>query len=470
MGVKYPDRVEPKKPEKRSKGTSSEDPAAKKRKVSSAHAEASKANPKVFSSRPPRPPQKVPSTKKGNRLVRYLRDVPPREMCRSDNVRDVVVKLNPSRGAGLRSVSLLDLDDKGTTIDPVLPTLAVAVEPTLAPAKNVAKATSMNVAKATSTDVATPSIQPSGALEIVDNEGVGAIGTEARKDPLKATEGTSLAVEKHQLENELFDVEGFKSELEAYGTGDLGRVVAAMNAKAFLAGRVLLRRAKAESDKMLEASAEKVRLVEENERLKKDLSLLQALDDSRKKLNEELEERARRHDIVVNKMQKELDSKEATIKGLRQEIEKSVDKARKAEGLAVQLSGECAKKDKIIERLEEEARENTQLLAKANDEIVEKSSEIYKAYREALATFGAEPEPLVRSDGLGLNGLLDWMLKEFAVLENILTDISDNSAVISCENAFTLLDHEGCQELSKIAAPRYQLPESLELEACSSRI
>jgi DNA segregation ATPase FtsK/SpoIIIE-like protein len=221
---------------------------------------------------------------------------------------------------------------------------------------------------------------------------------------------------------------------------------------------------------MLEASAEKVRLVEENERLKKDLSLLQALDDSRKKLNEELEERARRHDIVVNKMQKELDSKEATIKGLRQEIEKSVDKARKAEGLAVQLSGECAKKDKIIERLEEEARENTQLLAKANDEIVEKSSEIYKAYREALATFGAEPEPLVRSDGLGLNGLLDWMLKEFAVLENILTDISDNSAVISCENAFTLLDHEGCQELSKIAAPRYQLPESLELEACSSRI
>ena len=29
MGVRYPDRVEPKKPEKRSKGTSSEDPAAK---------------------------------------------------------------------------------------------------------------------------------------------------------------------------------------------------------------------------------------------------------------------------------------------------------------------------------------------------------------------------------------------------------------------------------------------------------
>ena len=69
MGVRYPDRVEPKKPEKRSKGTSSEDPAAKKRKVSSADTEAPKAEPKVSSLRPPRSPPKVPSTKKGNHLV-----------------------------------------------------------------------------------------------------------------------------------------------------------------------------------------------------------------------------------------------------------------------------------------------------------------------------------------------------------------------------------------------------------------
>ena len=49
---------------------------------------------------------------------------------------------------------------------------------------------------------------------------------------------------------------GFKNELEGYGTGDLGRVVAAMNAKALVAGRVLLQRVKAESDNMLEGSAE----------------------------------------------------------------------------------------------------------------------------------------------------------------------------------------------------------------------
>jgi hypothetical protein len=100
---------------------------------------------------------------------------------------------------------------------------------------------------------------------------------------------TASAVEERQLEKELFDVEGnsvcfggmcvvdcvtvvlfvgFQKELKAYGTGDLGRVVEAMNAKALVAGRVLLRREKAESDKMLEGSAERLKLVAENDRLK----------------------------------------------------------------------------------------------------------------------------------------------------------------------------------------------------------
>ena len=91
-------------------------------------------------------------------------------------------------------------------------------------------------------------------------------------------QGASLGVEQ-QLEKELFDIEGtfvyfgdvhvvnylttvlcvgFKKELKGFGTGDLGRVVAVMNAKALIAGRVLLRRAKVESDKMLEGLAERL--------------------------------------------------------------------------------------------------------------------------------------------------------------------------------------------------------------------
>ena len=98
------------------------------------------------------------------------------------------------------------------------------------------------------------------------------------------------------------------------------------------------------------------------------------------------------------------------------------------------------------------------MLSDASDETEEKSGDIYEAYRDALATFGAEPEPLLRSSGLGVNGLLDWMLKEFAVLGNILTNISDNSAVISCENAFALLKREGCQDLGQDCRSRVSVP------------
>ena len=116
------------------------------------------------------------------------------------------------------------------------------------------------------------------------------------------------------------------------------------------------------------------------------------------------------------------------------------------------------KKDVLIEKLQKEAQENMQLLSDASDVIEEKSDAIFEAYRDALDTFEAEPEPLVKSGGPEVSGLLDWMLKEFAVLGNILTNISDNSAVISCENTFVLLKHEGCQDLDKIAAPGYQFP------------
>ena len=110
------------------------------------------------------------------------------------------------------------------------------------------------------------------------------------------------------------------------------------------------------------------------------------------------------------------------------------------------------------------------MLSDASDEIEEKSDAIFEAYRDDLATFGAEPEPLGKSSGLGVNGLLDWMLKEFVVLGNFMTNVSDNSAIVSCENAFALLKHEGCQDMGKLIDPRYELPDSAEIAACAARI
>ena len=78
--------------------------------------------------------------------------------------------------------------------------------------------------------------------------------------PLPSQDASSV-VKEQQLEKELFDIEGilvyfgevcvvnyltamlyvgFKKELECYGTWDLGHVLAAMNAKALIARRMLL--------------------------------------------------------------------------------------------------------------------------------------------------------------------------------------------------------------------------------------
>ena len=121
-----------------------------------------------------------------------------------------------------------------------------------------------------------------------------------------------------------------------------------------------------------------------------EIATLQNLEDFRKKQNEELEEKVRRQDIAIAEAQKELDSREETIEGLRQEIVKGVDSVKKAESLAVKLSSDCSEKDRLIEKLQEEAQENMQLLTDAIDEINEKSDAIYKAYRDA-SVFKASP-------------------------------------------------------------------------------
>ena len=76
-----------------------------------------------------------------------------------DSVGDVVVKLHPSSGTGLLSVSLLDLEDEGATIDPVLPTPAATVGPSPTPVEVVTKVASLAVA--------TSIVQPSEILGVL---------------------------------------------------------------------------------------------------------------------------------------------------------------------------------------------------------------------------------------------------------------------------------------------------------------
>jgi hypothetical protein len=95
-----------------------------------------------------------------------------------------------------------------------------------------------------------------------------------------------------------------------------------------------------------------------------------------------------------------------------------------------------------------EAKDDHVLMDGAIREIVEKGDAIYQEYKNALTTFGAEPAALPEdSKGRGVSGLLNWILSEFKVLADILNLTSDNSAMISCESVFAILDRKGCQDL-----------------------
>ena len=48
-------------------------------------------------------------------------------------------------------------------------------------------------------------------------------------------------------------------------------------------------------------------------------------------------------------------------------------------------------------------------------------------------------------------------------LGQILTSVSDNTAVVACESVFAILAHEGCPELERIGARDYVFPEPSDL-------
>jgi hypothetical protein len=85
-------------------------------------------------------------------------------------------------------------------------------------------------------------------------------------------------------------------------------------------------------------------------------------------------------------------------------------------------------------------------------EIVEKSYQIYLEYKKALATFGTKPEPLPQDPEGGATGLLNWILKEFSSLADVLNMASNNSTIISCESILAILDREGCQDLNRLSS------------------
>ncbi|RLN41417.1 uncharacterized protein C2845_PM01G31400 [Panicum miliaceum] len=88
---------------------------------------------------------------------------------------------------------------------------------------------------------------------------------------------------------------------------------------------------------------------------------------------------------------------------------------------------------------------------------------IYEEYKKPLAAFGAEPSVLPEDPEGGVAGLLDWILGEFTALSEVLGNTTDNAAIVSCESILAILDHEGCQDLSRLGSRDFVYPSHSEL-------
>ena len=163
-------------------------------------------------------------------------------------------------------------------------------------------------------------------------------------------------------------------------------------------------------------------------------------------------------------MQEKMDSDEGILDNLRGVVELDNTKILNLETEICQLKVDLEKKNDLISKLEKEAEEDRETWEMASREILAKSTAIRAESEKALATFGAEPSPFPEDAEDGVAGLLDWLLGEFEVFGSVLSSVSDNTAVMTCESIMAVLSHEGCPELDRIASQDFIFPEYFELD------
>jgi len=204
--------------------------------------------------------------------------------------------------------------------------------------------------------------------------------------------------------------------------------------------------------------------VEEISALKKENEALEDLRGSLKSENELLKGKVSEHEETIAKMQEKMNLDEGVLENLRSVVEKDAAKVVNLQTEVRQLKADVERKNGKISELEKEVEEDRAMWESASQDILNKSAAIREEYRKALASFGAEPSPFPEDAEGGSSGLLDWLLNEFEDLSQILSSVSDNTAVIACESVMAVLAHEGCPELERIGHRDYVFPGPSELE------
>ncbi|RLM85368.1 Clathrin heavy chain 2 -like protein [Panicum miliaceum] len=212
-------------------------------------------------------------------------------------------------------------------------------------------------------------------------------------------------------ETEFFNFEEFRKSLDAHGTEDLGRISALLSLKSLMANKVLAEKIKQSNDFMMKHSGENLRLMVENQKAGQ---------------IEELEAKAGRLEKLVEKLRATAADK-GVLENLRATVAEDATKINSLQREVQELKAE-------VKRLNDEAEEDR------------------KEMDTALAAFGTEPSVLPEDPKGGVAGLLNWILGEFTALAEVLENTADNAAVVSCESILAILDHDGCQDLSKLGS------------------
>jgi vacuolar-type H+-ATPase subunit I/STV1 len=114
---------------------------------------------------------------------------------------------------------------------------------------------------------------------------------------------------------------------------------------------------------------------------------------------------------------------------------KAVDKLRvnntKLSTKNFDLAKTLSAKEQKIQDLERALSDRSES-SKEVDEIKEHFKLLFEEYWEALRQFGTHPCPL--PDNEEISELMDWMLKEFQSLPNVISEASDSAVVFSVES------------------------------------
>jgi uncharacterized protein YlxW (UPF0749 family) len=164
--------------------------------------------------------------------------------------------------------------------------------------------------------------------------------------------------------------------------------------QALLVSRAATQSAKKDNEARLERSAESLRLVIENQKLKDQNKVLEELRVLQNDQIAGLTRKADDQEKLIQRMKKTIDQNDETLGNLRVVGEKDAITINDLEAENKQLKAEGAKKGKLIEKLLKKAEDNHNLMSEAIEEIIEKSDQIYLEYKKSRATFGAEPAPL----------------------------------------------------------------------------